>query len=76
MKNWIQGTHLHKGALHNELNVPKGTNIPRTLLHQLSRAKPGEVIENATEKGLHRIHVTPRIIHQANMAINLEKLHR
>lgn len=27
-KNWIQGTKLKKGALHDDLGVPRGEKIP------------------------------------------------
>jgi hypothetical protein len=31
-KNWIQGTHMKKGALHKELNVKPGEKIPQSKL--------------------------------------------
>jgi len=31
-KNWIKGAIKHPGALHEELGVPKGKNIPEKKL--------------------------------------------
>lgn len=38
-KNWIKGAIKHKGALHEELHVPKGKKIPKKKL--VAAAKKG-----------------------------------
>ena len=38
-KKWIQGAHLHKGALHRALGVPEGEKIPA---HKIEAAKHSE----------------------------------
>ncbi len=33
-KNWIAGAIKHKGALHEELDVPQGEKIPQSKLRE------------------------------------------
>jgi hypothetical protein len=37
-KHWIQGAIQHKGALHEELHVPKGKKIPAKKLDHAAKA--------------------------------------
>jgi hypothetical protein len=37
--HWISGAIKHPGALHEELGVPKGKKIPRTLLAKAMHSK-------------------------------------
>jgi hypothetical protein len=36
--NWIKGAIKHPGALHKELGVPKGKNIPSKTLAKAAKA--------------------------------------
>lgn len=38
-KKWIQSAIKHHGALHEELNVPKGKKIPKSLLEKAAHKK-------------------------------------
>ena len=38
-KNWIAGAIKHKGALHEELHVPKGKKIPVKKLKKAAKVK-------------------------------------
>lgn len=38
-KNFIQGMHLKKGALHRSLHVPKGEKIPEEKLEKAAHSK-------------------------------------
>ena len=40
-KNWIAGAIKKPGALHEELNVPKGKKIPKSKLEKAAK-KPGK----------------------------------
>lgn len=56
-KKWIQGAIKHKGALHEELGVPKGEKIPAKKLAKAAKAggKLGQRARLAeTLKGFHR----------------------
>ena len=37
-KKWIQGMHMKKGALHEELGVPKGKKIPAKKLNKAAKS--------------------------------------
>ena len=37
-KNWIQGMHMKKGALHSALHIPQGHKIPRHVLERAASA--------------------------------------
>ena len=41
-KKWIQGAIKKKGALHEELHVPKGKKIPEKKLEKATHAKGKE----------------------------------
>jgi hypothetical protein len=55
-KNWIQGMHMKKGALHKELGVAQGKKIPAKKLAKAAKA-PGKLGRRArvaeTLKKLH-----------------------
>lgn len=36
-KNWIQNMHMKKGALHKELHIPLGKDIPESTLEKASK---------------------------------------
>lgn len=38
MKKWIQGAVKHPGALHKQLGVPEGKNIPHSKLVSASKS--------------------------------------
>lgn len=38
-KKWIQGMHMKKGALHEELGVPEGKKIPAKKLKAAAKKK-------------------------------------
>jgi len=38
-EKWIQGMHMKKGALHEELGVPKGKKIPEKKLEKAEHSK-------------------------------------
>ena len=40
-EKWIQKAHIKKGALHEELHVPKGKKIPKAKLEKAAK-KPGK----------------------------------
>lgn len=56
-KNWIQGAHMKKGALHEEMGVPQGQPIPAARL-QKAESAPGILGRRArlaaTLKGLRK----------------------
>lgn len=55
-KNFIQDMHMKKGALHQELGVPKGQKIPETKLEKAEHSKNPKLRKRAvlaeTLKGL------------------------
>lgn len=38
-KKWIQKMHMKKGALHKELGVPAGKDIPKSKLKKATKSK-------------------------------------
>ncbi len=36
--NWIQGMHMKKGALHEQLNVPKGEKISASKISSAAKS--------------------------------------
>lgn len=46
-KKWIQGTHLKKGALHRDLGVPEGQDIPEEKLREATHSKDKTVARRA-----------------------------
>lgn len=38
-KQWIQGMHMKKGALHRQLGVPQGQKIPASKLAAAAKKK-------------------------------------
>ena len=56
-KNWIQGIHMQKGALHKALHVKKGEKIPEKKLEKAEHSKNPLTRKRAnlakTLKGLH-----------------------
>lgn len=64
MKKWIQKMHMKKGALHEELHVPKGEKIPKAKLKKAAakkgiegkRARLAETLEGLHNKGKKSAH--------------------
>lgn len=58
-KKWIQDMHMKKGALHEELHVPKDKKIPKKKLEKAAskggklgkRARLAETLEKLHKKG-------------------------
>jgi len=46
-KKWIQGAHLKKGALHEDLGVPEGEKIPVEKLHKAAQSKDSTIAKRA-----------------------------
>ena len=59
-KNFIQGMHMEKNALHKSLHVPKGEKIPEEKLEKAEHSKNPKLRKRAilaeTLKGLPRHH--------------------
>lgn len=57
MKKWIQNMHMKKGALHEEMHIPKGKKIPKAKLEKAAE-KGGKLGKRArlaeTLEGLHK----------------------
>lgn len=67
---WIQGAHLKKGTLHEQLGIPQGQNIPTGILNEIKTAKVGGHV-----KGPHgAIPVTGLLKRRANLAKTLRVL--
>ena len=56
-KNWIQSATKHKGALHKNLGIPEGANIPKARLEAAAK-QPGKIGAEA------RLALTLEKIHQ------------
>ena len=41
-KYWIKDATKHKGALHKNLGIPEGTNIPKSKLEAAAK-RPGKI---------------------------------
>ena len=48
MANWIQGMHMKKGALHQQLHVPAGQKIPASKLAKASHSSNPTLRRRAT----------------------------
>ena len=72
-KKWIQeaGDHVHQGALHSQLGIPKKERIPKTLLLKIKSAKTRTVITNPTKTGDRRIAVTSLLKKRTSFALNV-----
>ena len=56
-KNWIQGMHMKKGALHKELGVPQGQKIPESALQKaMHSANPTERKRASLAETLKKMH--------------------
>lgn len=56
-KKWIQAMHMKKGALHEELGVPKGKKIPAKKLEKAAHSKnPTERKRAVLAKTLKKLH--------------------
>jgi hypothetical protein len=57
-KNFIQGMHMKKGALHRELGVPEGQKIPATKMQAAASGRMGPLAEKRahTAQTLGRLH--------------------
>jgi hypothetical protein len=60
-----------KGALHEQLGVPKNQEIPITLEEKIVRAPVGSTIENPTTVGKKQIKVTKLVKSRSNFALNI-----
>jgi len=49
-KKWMQKIG-HKGALHRQMGIPKGKNIPKTALTAIAKARIGSTVVNPTQTG-------------------------
>ena len=71
---WIQKAITRPGKLHSELEIPKGTKIPMSLLNKIINAKAGQTIINPTSTGKKKIKVTRKIEQRAILARNLKQI--
>jgi hypothetical protein len=46
-KKWIQGMHMKKGVLHEELGVPKGKKIPKKKLNKAAKSSNPKLAKRA-----------------------------
>jgi len=65
--------NLKKGALHRQLGITVGTDIPRTLLRKIKGTAEGGTITNPTKKGKRRIKVTKLLKQRVQFAINFSR---
>ncbi len=47
MKNWIKGAIQHPGALHRDLHVPQGQNIPVSKIQKATNSKDETIARRA-----------------------------
>lgn len=76
VKKWIQQAIRRPGSLHKDLEIPKETKIPATLLDKIISAKAGDTITNPTKTGKKRILVTRKIEQRAILVRNLNNMRR
>ena len=72
-KDWIQKAKIKKGALHSQLGVSGGKDIPVTLLRKIKRTPTGKIVINPTKTGKKRIKVTTLLKRRVNFALNVRK---
>jgi len=65
--------NLKKGALHRQLGITVGTDIPRTLLRKIKASSEGRTISNPTKKGKRRIKVTKLLKQRVQFALNFSR---
>ena len=66
-REWVGDVLSRKpGALHQQLGVPQGTKIPKTLLATIQGADAGDIIRNPTRVGQRRYKVTPLLKRRVN----------
>ena len=70
-KKWIQKIKLKKGALHRQLGISAGTNIPVSLLKKIEKTPVGRTITNPTRTGKRRISVTLLLKRRVVFALNV-----
>lgn len=58
-----------KGALRAQLKIPKGKNIPCTLLSKIKTTPIGEIVSNPTKVGTRKIRVTRLLKRRAVLAL-------
>lgn len=69
---WVGDVMTKKpGALHRQLNIPKDTKIPTTLLRTILKADTGDVIKNPTKVGRRRYRVTTLMQQRVNPALTV-----
>lgn len=64
-RQWIQGVHVKKGALHKQLGLGVDEHISTALLDRINRKKVGTHIDGVT--------VTPLLKKRANFARNMRR---
>jgi hypothetical protein len=76
-KKWIQDIidKKKRGALHEELGIPIGEKIPKTLLQKIDRTKIGQRITNPTHEGKKELKVTKLLKERAEFATRLGGFH-
>ena len=65
--------NLKKGALHRQLGITVGTDIPRTLLRKIKVTAEERTISNPTKKGKRRIKVTKLLKQRVQFALNFSR---
>jgi len=55
-KKWIQEAHIKKGALHEEMGIPKGKKIPAKKLNAAAKKKGVEGKRARLAKTLKKMH--------------------
>ena len=56
-KNWIQGMHMKKGALHQEMGIPADKKIPQSALQKaMHSANPTERKRASLAETLKKMH--------------------
>jgi len=73
-KRWIQQANLKRGTLSRQLGIPEEKNIPKTLLREIIKARPGDVIDNPTKKGRPYLRVTRLMERRSILALNLKAI--
>ncbi len=63
-KKWIQKMHMKKGALHEELHVPKGKKIPKEKLEKAAKSKGVEGKRARLAETLEKMHDCPSCCHK------------
>jgi len=65
--------NIKKGALHRQLGISPGVDIPRTLLRKIKATTVGRTVTNPTKRGKRKIKVTPLLKRRVQFALNFGK---